>query len=467
MKDQVNSVFSARSGESESPTSPTLSGSMKSESSRAQVRSRKRFQPLKRLTFATLAGLTGLVVSPLGAIAQAAPRAPQSLPAPPAGTVPPQTPPEAGTVPTQGETVTPPIPVIPPAPAVPPRRIPSRTNVPVQGSGSYQENTYTLGPGDTIGVDIFDVPEFSGANGRYTIMIDGSVTMPWIGRVKLQGLTLDQADSLVTSLYDQYIRDLPNVTVNLLSARSLQVAVVGEVKRPGAYPITPEGGSNRILVGEDGASGGVANQWPTVTRIIQTAGGITQLADLRKVEVRRSLSDGSTQVIAVNLYDLLRKGDLNQDVTLRDRDTIVIPTATALTAEDANLLGAASFAPETIRVNVVGEVAAPGTLELDPNITMNEAILAAGNFIPGRARKSRVELIRLNPNGTATRRTIEVDMSAGVNEQNNPPLRDGDSIIVGRSSRIRLGETIQTIVEPFTGIFGIFDTIDRIFSGDR
>jgi polysaccharide export outer membrane protein len=61
-------------------------------------------------------------------------------------------------------------------------------------------------------------------------------------------------------------------------------------------------------------------------------------------------------VINVDLWDLLRSGDLSEDVILQEGDTITIPTATVLDPAEANQLAGASFSPNTIVVNVVGEV---------------------------------------------------------------------------------------------------------------
>lgn len=401
----------------------------------------------------------------------------------PAGIAQPSTTPEASAppidIPVEAPTETPsdplleappeeplPVPEIVP---IPPRATPSEPLSPVPGpiqEGEIRgEDTYTLGPGDQIVIDIFNVPEFSGANGTYTVLVDGTVIFPWIGRQRLAGLTLDETAELLEREYGSrgYIVD-PLITVNLLTARSLRVSVVGEVKRPGAYSITPAGESSSPLAAEGaGDAGGATSQWPTVTQAIQAAGGITQLADLRNVQVRRSKRDGSEELIDINLWELIRTGQLNEDITLRDGDTLVIPTATALSPDEAILTGSASFAPGSIAVNVVGEVTSPGVIQVPPNTSLNQAIQAAGGFDRTRARTSRVTLVRLNPNGTAVSRRIEIDPSSGINEETNPALREGDTIVIGRTGIVAAGDFLSTVLTPlgnFLGvlnIFGIFD----------
>lgn len=352
---------------------------------------------------------------------------------------------------------------------IPPRATPTQPLSPVPGireGVAPDEDTYVLGPGDEISLDVFDIPEFANT---YTILVDGSVVFPWIGRLRLQGLTLDQATALITQQYVSrgFLVD-PLITVNLLTPRTLSISVVGEVKRPGAYSISPEGSSSAPIQGDGGGDGGdtATNQWPTVSRAIQAAGGITQLADLRNIQIRRALPDGSEQLLDVDLWELIRTGQLTQDITLRDRDTLVIPTATALNPDEAVLIGSASFAPGVIRINVVGEAVQPGVIEVPPNTSLNQAIQAAGGFDRQRARRSRVDLIRLNPNGTATQRRIPIDLASGINEETNPALRDGDTVVIGRSGLVSATDFLQTVLTPVGALLAPINVLQNLFDND-
>ncbi|HBB34101.1 MAG TPA: sugar ABC transporter substrate-binding protein [Cyanobacteria bacterium UBA8803] len=429
------------------------------------------------------------------------------------------------------------------------------------------EAAYTLGSGDRFRMDIFDVPEYSG---EYQVLVDGTLNLPVIGSVKVVGLTIPQATEIISQRYARYVRR-PLVTLSLLAARPLKIAVGGEVNRPGSYsvilnegqqfPTVTEviklaGGITRsadvrqvrirrrstpvklevfnvdlwellqisnlsqdiplrdgdeifiptttgidpiesrqlatasfaadttepikvAVVGEvvrpgpysvTGASagattadlnrtsqGGVTREPPTVTQAIQVAGGITQLADIRQVQVRRTTRDGSQQVIDVNLWELLQNGDLAQDVILQEGDTIFVPTATALSASEATELASASFSAAIITVNVVGEVTKPGVVQVPANAPLNQALLAAGGFDNRRARKSSVQLIRLNANGTVDKRKVEVDFTAGVNDETNPPLRPNDVIVVDRSGFTSFTDTLGTVTRPLGDFFSIFN----------
>jgi polysaccharide export outer membrane protein len=214
-----------------------------------------------------------------------------------------------------------------------------------------------------------------------------------------------------------------------------------------------------------GGTGGGENVPPTVTRAIQVAGGIKPLANVRQIEVRRVTSTGEQRIIAVDLWKLLREGDANQDLVLQEGDTIVVPTATAPSPEDAAQVAAASFSPDTIEVNIVGEINRPGTVKIPPNTPLNQALFAAGGFTT-RAEDDSVELLRLNPNGTVSRRKIELDLAAGVNDENNPALYNNDTIVVGRSSLASISDTLDTVLNPvgkFLTIFSLPFNAFRLF----
>jgi len=266
---------------------------------------------------------------------------------------------------------------------------------------------YTLGAGDLIRIDSFDTPELV-LESRYTVLFDGSINLPWIGGLSVQGLTLKQAADALAKRYSKFINN-PTITVSLVAPRPLRIGIIGEINRPGSYIISVIGSESTqaSLSQRTGSESG--SQWPTVSKAIQTAGGITQIANIRQIQIER-LQNGTKQVIDVNLWKFLDAGDLTQDILLKDGDTIKVPIATNLDATEATLIAGSNFSPEFIKVNVVGEVSNPGSVSIRPNSTLNQAVLAAGGMKPGRAKR-KVELIRLNPNGTVSRRTISIDLS--------------------------------------------------------
>lgn len=264
-----------------------------------------------------------------------------------------------------------------------------------------------------------------------------------------QDVILQQGDTIIIPTASEVnlaeAAQLVSANISADQTQPVNVAVVGEIVRPGTHVVKVE----------------KAGELPTVTRAIQVAGGITQLADIRKIQVRRITRDGNEKTLNLDLWQLLQSGDMRQDAILQTGDTIVIPTAIALNETEANQLASASFSPQVMAINVVGEVVKPGVVQLSPNTPLNQAILAAGGF-NNRARKGSVDLIRLNPNGTVSKRSIDIDFEQGLNEENNPSLRPGDVIVVGKSGIANVTDTLGTILSPLGGVFSLFNFF-RIF----
>jgi len=218
------------------------------------------------------------------------------------------------------------------------------------------------------------------------------------------------------------------------AGQALDVVIVGEIFRPGAYKIGAAGNT------------GTSSDRPRITQAIQMAGGVKPSADLRQVQVHRMTRSGVEQLINVDFWKLLQTGDSSQNLVLQQGDTITIPLAENTTPAEASQLASANLSPDLIQVNVVGEVKAPGTVQLPANTTLNQALLASGG-LNARAAKE-VELIRLNPNGTITQQRIQVDLREGVDAERNPILWQNDIIIAGRSRSARIGDQINTILGP-------------------
>lgn len=309
---------------------------------------------------------------------------------------------------------------------------------PINFSPISASDRYVLGPGDRLKMEVFNLPEYSQ---DYHVLADGTLSLPLIGTIEVVGLTLEQASAKITQRYGQFIRQ-PSITLILLEARPLQIAIAGEVKRPGSYTVSPEDGEQDRM---------------TVTQAIQLAGGITQSADIRHIQVRRATPGMiNSQTVTINLWELVKNGDLNQDLPLRDGDTLLVPTANSLDPEEATSLATASFAPDAIRVYVVGEVESPGTVEIPPNTPLNQAILAAGGF-SNRADHDDVTLVRLNANGTVSEQDIEVDFSRSIDDEQNPALRNYDTVVVGRSGLTQVTDFLGTILSPVSGVLRLLN----------
>ncbi|QDZ38558.1 polysaccharide export protein [Euhalothece natronophila Z-M001] len=309
---------------------------------------------------------------------------------------------------------------------------------------------YLLGPGDTIQLDVFEEEEFSG---EQTILDEGSITLPLVGAIPLAGLTLEEASEVITEELSDLLRR-PFVNVRLTRARPVRITIVGEVKRPGTYAVSPEDAGS-VVQGQ--VLGARTAGTPTLSDVISLAGGIRETAQIRDVEIIRQQRGGGTRTINIDLWELLQSGGGEGNVTLRPDDRIVIPEAETITASEKTQLARSTFAPDEITVNIVGEVERPGRIEVGANTPLNQALLAAGGFDQERARQSDVTLIRLNDDGTVSEREIPVDFSEGVGDDVNPVLRDQDILVVERSGITRTSERLDTFTNPINSILNLLN----------
>ncbi|GAB4369263.1 MAG: hypothetical protein Kow00121_09000 [Elainellaceae cyanobacterium] len=226
--------------------------------------------------------------------------------------------------------------------------------------------TYVLGAGDIIQINIFNVPEYSGPQ---QILVDGTVNLPLVGSLPIAGQTIKQAEEAIASRYASEL-EYSVVTVSLSQPRALQVALAGEIAQPGLYALAANQGG----------------QFPTVVQAIQSAGGATQAADLQQVQVRRRDQAGVLQTFSVNLLELLQTGDITQNASLRDGDIIFIPATTDINLANANQLAVSNLRSNTdqpVAVAVVGEVSQPGPYRLEGGQpTLIQLIQQSGGITP-------------------------------------------------------------------------------------
>src|SRR2546423_1503542 len=251
---------------------------------------------------------------------------------------------------------------------------------------------YKLGPGDNLVLILTGDVELT-----YSLPVtrEGFVLIPQVGQVHVANLTLDQLrDVLYTRLGRVYsgVKRSANATtrfdVTVANVRANQVYVVGEVAQPGAYQISSLG---------------------TVFTALYAAGGVTERAKLRGVEVQRS----GKPIATLDLYDYLLRGDTRADVRLETGDVVFVPIHLS-------------------RVHVNGAVLRPAIYETKAGETLADMIGAAGGFRPDAALE-RVKVERVLPPEargpqTTARVTIDVPMANGVAPRF--ALEDGDVVLV-------------------------------------
>jgi polysaccharide export outer membrane protein len=364
---------------------------------------------------------TGLVASWLAAVALAA----TALPLPSAS---------AGAAPGAGVAAAIPAKPTDGIPAISSPRGQAPASGPSEGGSlslpEIYSDLYVLGPGDGLTLTFLD-PAAKDVGGSFGLLPDGTSTLPLIGTVQLNGLTIGQATRWLTSLYArQLVR--PQLTLSLSSPRPVKVTVLGEVEKPGLYPLPT---------------------FSTPVVAIQTAGGVTLNADIRRVLLRRLAGpDGSQKQTVLDLAQLLQVGNQRQNPILFDGDTIVIGRTENPPSDEVLQLGATNLSPPTITISVLGEVKSPGIIAVPANTPLVEAILRAGGTRKWRANKNSIELVRLSRNGVTTRKVFTYREDRDISQAFNPPLRDRDTIIVNRSFFGQALDVVNEVLVPISTV---------------
>jgi polysaccharide export outer membrane protein len=318
-----------------------------------------------------------------------------------------------------------------------------------------QDDAYILGAGDTLDLRFLGLDSNSPFYGTVDIVSDGTASLPLLGPVRLAGLTISQARLWLMALYRRQLMR-PELQIALLKPRPLRVAVVGEVARPGVYTLSTLEQSNADLKVQ---ISGV----PRLVDAIQKAGGVTDVANLREVVLRRQLPGDPQRYRRTNvdLLALIQEGDMVQNPILFDGDTIRIPKANESIPE-ALEVAASTLAPQEIEVNVVGEVERPGTVKLPANTPLVQAVLAAGGATDWRASTSNVQLVRINRNGTVFRGSYPLNLNQGASTSSNPPLRNRDTVVVGRTVLAKVSDGLSAIGTPLTGLVNILALVQLL-----
>jgi polysaccharide export outer membrane protein len=174
----------------------------------------------------------------------------------------------------------------------------SPDSLPKSATG-VRPDSYIIGAEDVITVYVWKEPEMSQ---KVPVRPDGMISMPLLGEIKAAGYTPVQLGQQLTEAMKKLISD-PQVTVIVTEVRSLSFNIVGEVTRPGYFPLT-----RRM----------------TVLDAIAMAGGFKDFAKTKKIYVLRT-SNGTQERLPFNYKDVINGKNPQQNIELEPRDTIVVP----------------------------------------------------------------------------------------------------------------------------------------------
>jgi polysaccharide export outer membrane protein len=186
--------------------------------------------------------------------------------------------------------------VVPPAPA----RTPD--NAPV--TGVIPNDQYVIGSGDSLSIFVYRNPDLS--DGGVSVRPDGRISTPLIEDIMAAGKTPTQLAREIEERLKKYIQD-PNVTVivrSFIGPFDRQIRVLGEATDPSAIPYRDH---------------------MTLLDVMIATKGLTKYAAGNRAEIVRRDPDGKTTSIRVKLSDLIKDGDISQNVEMQPGDTLIIP----------------------------------------------------------------------------------------------------------------------------------------------
>ena len=280
---------------------------------------------------------------------------------------------------------------------------------------------YVLGPGDEVIIDIWGTNQ---ATIRQTISPDGTINIPDIGMINLNGMTVKEADSYMRRKLGQiYSVDgddaKSEIKLTLGNIRTIQVNMMGEIANPGTYYLS---------------------SLSNIYHALHKAGGVSRLGTLRGIQLIRK----GKVIATLDIYDFIREGKMNETI-LEEGDVINVPTY-------------------DIIVDIAGNVKRPMSYELKPGETIADLIDYASGFT-GDAYAENIRLIRKNG------KEYQI-FTIPASDYANFKLVEGDGLSVGamldrfankieikgsvyRPGTYELGDKINTVSELVSQAEGI------------
>jgi polysaccharide export outer membrane protein len=278
---------------------------------------------------------------------------------------------------------------------------------------------YRIGPEDLLDISVYEDERL---NKTVRVSSQGDISLPLIGVLKVEGLTVVQLEREIKDLLSEKLYQNPHVSVFIKEYHGQRISVIGAVDKPGVFDVR---GQKTILEGL-AMAGGLKEDAGQLLFLIRPP-----LADEKNPEKAGESEGGIPETLVINLEELLVKGNWKLNLPLRNGDVINIPVSG--------------------KIFVGGEVNRPGGFPLKgKRVTVRQAIAMAEGLKP-----------KANASGTVIFRYGEGDaeevLSADVNaiqkgEIKDVYLQENDIVIVPRSNvkafLIELRDTVR-------GIFGV------------
>ena len=158
---------------------------------------------------------------------------------------------------------------------------------------------YVIGPDDVLSIVIWREKEMSS---EVVVRPDGKISLPLVNELQAAGLTPDQLRAEVEKAASKWVKE-PDATVIVKTINSRKVSILGNVAKAGTFPLTGD---------------------MTVLQLIALAGGLQEYADAKDITVMRK-QDGRDVTLKFNYKDVVKGKNLEQNISLKPGDTVIVP----------------------------------------------------------------------------------------------------------------------------------------------
>jgi polysaccharide export outer membrane protein len=291
----------------------------------------------------------------------------------------------------------------------------------VRVDAAMREGSYVLGSNDRIVVRCVNADEFSPTPVR--IDTDGQVTLPFVGRVELGGLTVSEAEKQLTDRLSKFIQS-PQIQLNVVDSNSQPVSVFGAVRNPGAFQL--EG--RKTLAEVLSMAGGLR---PDAGRTLK----LTRRAEWGPIPLPTpdQRTTGNVTVVEINVEELVRGRGPFADIEVRPHDVISVSQAEL--------------------VYVVGQVRKPGGFAMTGwgDFTVLQALsMAEGLDKSAAPKKAKI----LRKQGNSGRVEVPVDLQRILSgHAPDTQLLSEDVLFVPNNAAKNAGmKTLDVIIQTTTGL---------------
>jgi len=162
------------------------------------------------------------------------------------------------------------------------------------------DDAYIIGVDDVLAINVWKEPDISRS---IPVRSDGKISLPLAGEVQAAGRTPLKLEQDIAAKLKNYISE-PEVTVIVQQINSQKFNILGQVNKPGSYPLSNS---------------------PTVLDAVALAGGFRDFAKQKSIYVLRQNADGTQTRLPFNYKEVVKGKNLAQNVKLQPHDTIVVP----------------------------------------------------------------------------------------------------------------------------------------------